>query len=85
VYKVIILPKAVQDLSRLDKPTAQRITDKITWLSENIESIIPAPLKGSFSGFYKLKAGDWRIIYEVQPAEKIITVHKVGHRREIYK
>lgn len=85
MHKVIILPKALQDLSRLDKPAAQRIADKITWLSENVESITPTPLKGSFSGLYKLRAGDWRIIYDIEPAQKTITVHKVGHRREVYK
>jgi mRNA interferase RelE/StbE len=85
VHKVIILPKALQDLSRLDKPAAQRVVDKITWLSENIESITPMTLKGGLSRFYKLRAGDWRIIYDINPSEKIITIHKIGHRREIYK
>lgn len=85
MYRVIILPKAFEDLSRIDKPIAQRITDKLTWLSENIETIAPLPLKGSLYGFYKLKIGDWRVIYEVNHNERVITVHKVGHRREIYR
>lgn len=85
MHKVTILPKALQDLSRLDKPEAQRVIDKITWLSENIERIIPVPLKGSLSGFFRFRVGDWRIIYDINPPEKIITVHKIGHRREIYK
>lgn len=85
MYKIIILPKAFEGISRLDKAVAQRVTDKLTWLSENIEITTQLLLKGSFSGFCKLKAGDWRVIYEVDYEEKVVTVHKVGHRREIYK
>ena len=85
MYKVIILPTAFEDLSRIDKPIAKRITDKITWLSENLDNIAPLPLKGNLSGFYKLKIGDWRVLYEIDYDERVITVHKVGHRKEIYK
>jgi mRNA interferase RelE/StbE len=85
MYQVIILPKAIEDLSRLDKTIAHRITNKLTWLSENIESITPSPLSGKYSELYKLKVGDWRVIYDIDYNKKIITVHKIGHRREIYK
>ncbi len=84
-YQIYILPKAIEDLSKIDKAIAQRVTDKLAWLSDNIEIIPLLPLGGSFSGFYKLKVGDWRVIYEVNHNEKLITVHKVGHRREIYR
>lgn len=85
MYQLIVLPKAIEDLSKIDKAVAQRITDKLTRLSENIEIVTLLPLTGSLSGFCKLKVGDWRVIYEVNHNDKIITVHKVGHRREIYK
>lgn len=85
MYQVIILPKAFDDLSALDKTVALRITDKLTWLSENFESISPLPLSANYAGFYKLRIGDWRVIYDVDYNKQIITVHKVGHRREIYK
>jgi mRNA interferase RelE/StbE len=41
--------------------------------------------RGSLSGLYKLRAGDWRIIYEAEHADKVIFVHRIGHRREIYR
>lgn len=71
MYKVIILPKAFENISKLDKAVAQRVADKLTWLSENIEITTQLPLKGSFSGFCKLKAGDWRVIYEVNYEERV--------------
>ena len=54
-------------------------------LSENIELISPLPLSGNLSGLYKLKVGDYRAIYELDHNKMIITVHKIGHRRDIYK
>ena len=70
MYKVIVLPKALTDLGTLEKPVSQRIVDKLTWLSEHIESIQQLPLKGSLSGLYKLRLGDWRVIYDVDHRKK---------------
>jgi len=84
-YSVIILPKAYDALSKIDKPIAKRITDKLAWFSENVKSINTIPLTGNFSGLYKLKVGAYRVVYEIDYERKIITVHKIGHRRDIYK
>jgi mRNA interferase RelE/StbE len=85
VHEIVILPQAMEDLYRLDKGTARRIFSRLDWLAENIEDVTPLPLRGSLSGLYKLRAGDWRIIYEIEHAGKVISVHRIGHRREIYR
>jgi mRNA interferase RelE/StbE len=72
-------------LASLDKEIGQRVLDKLKWFIQNIDNIPLLPLKGKFSGLYKLRVGDWRIIYDINHEEKVVTVHKVGHRREIYK
>ena len=84
-YSVIILPKAIDELSKIEKKIAKRITDKLAWFSENVKSINTIPLTGNFSGLYKLKVGAYRVVYEIDYERKIITVHKIGHRRDIYK
>ncbi len=84
-YKVEFTLQAEEDLSRLDKTIAQNIAYKIDWLSQNIENIIPAPLKGKFKGKYKLRVGDWRVIYSFENSTQIITVYAVRHRSEVYK
>jgi len=84
-YSVEFTPQAEEDLSRLDKTIAQYIANKIDWLSQNIESILPAPLKGKFKGKYKLRVSDWRIIYSFEHSSQIITIYAVRHRREVYK
>ena len=85
MYQVIILPKALGILESLDKAVANRILDRLLWLSENFDNLTPLPLTGSLSGTYKLRVGDWRVIYTFDIDKHIITVHLVGHRRDIYK
>jgi len=41
------------------------------------------PLSGEFKGVYKLRVGDWRVIYTVEGDS--IVVQGIGHRREIYR
>lgn len=85
MYKLRILDQAVSDLENLDRVVARRVVTKINWLAENIELINPLQLKGNLSDLYKLRVGDYRIIYEINKEEEIIIIHFIGHRREIYK
>ncbi|MEA3441657.1 MAG: type II toxin-antitoxin system RelE/ParE family toxin [Chloroflexota bacterium] len=85
MYQINFLDAATKDLSRLDKPNAQRILKRIRWLVENISSIKHQQLSGDFAGLYKLRVGNYRVIYEILYVEHIMIIHLIGHRREIYK
>lgn len=85
MYKLDFSLKGRATLASLDKEIAQRVLVKLRWLVQNIDNISPLPLTGKLAGLYKLKIGDWRVIYEIKHDEKVVTVHKVGHRREVYK
>lgn len=78
-------PQAITDLERLDRVIAQRILDKIKWLTQNLDSITPQALSGDMKGFFKLRVGDYRVIYSINLSAAIITIHLIGHRREIYR
>ncbi len=80
-----ILKGASRELERLDPAVARRIVDRIRWLAGNIENIKPEPLKGDLAGFFKLREGDYRIIYEILRKEHLVVIHSVGHRSTIYK
>ena len=73
---------AIKDLANLDKPVAQRILKKINWLSENIERVTPEPLTGQLKGTYKLRIGDWRVVYTIEG--QTLVIQFIGHRRDIY-
>ena len=85
MYNIRILEEASRELARLDKPVGRRIVGRINWLSEKLNDIRPEPLRGNLIGLYKLRVGDYRVIYEIIHDEKTIVIHAIGHRREIYR
>jgi len=85
VFAPRILKSASRQLKKLDPPVAKRIVDQINWLARHFEEIKPEPLKGNLTGFFKHRDGDYRIIYEPLLKEKMIVVHEIGHRSDIYK
>jgi len=85
MYSIDFSPQALDGISKLDKVISDRVLKKIEWLAAHFDAIIPQPLKGRFHGIYKLAVGDWRVLYTFNTADRIITIHLVGHRSEIYK
>lgn len=85
MYQVEFTPTAASDLARLDKSSAQRILSRIRWLADNFSVLSPEPLTGQWEKVYKLRVGDYRVLYTFSTSESIITVHFVRHRREVYK
>ena len=84
MYQVEFHPRAVKDFEDLDELVADRVLRKLRWLAENFDSIRPEPLAGVFSGLFKLRVGDYRVIYQADQEKKLLTVRLVGNRREIY-
>ena len=84
-YQIRLLPGAVRDLRRLDKATTRRVTRRLEWLALHVEEVPLQPLTGELKGFYKLRVGDYRVVYEVLWDEQVVLVHAIGHRREIYR
>ncbi len=85
MYRTRILEAAARDLARLDAAIARRIIARIRWLAENIENIRPEALTGDLAGLYKLRVGDYRVVYEILRDQHLIVIHFVGHRREVYR
>ncbi|MGQ0694530.1 MAG: type II toxin-antitoxin system RelE family toxin [Nitrospiraceae bacterium] len=85
MYRVRLLDTASKDLAKLDKPVARRIVERVHWLTENLEDANLEALTGEFEGLFKLRVGDYRVVYELLHGEELIIIHAVGHRREIYR
>ncbi len=85
MYRVQILDAAIHELSQLDKVIGRRVVDRINWLAAHLDEIKLEPLTRQFKGLYKLRVGDYRVVYEVLYEEQTIVIHAVGHRREIYR
>lgn len=83
LYK--ITKEAENDIDNLDRQIRDRVLEKLKWMAHNFENIIPFPLGGEWRGFFKLRVGDWRIIYEIDLIEKTVIIHHVNHRNKVYK
>lgn len=85
MYEIRILDNALKDLKKLDKAVSKRIINRIKWLGENFEEIQHESLTGELSFLFKFRAGDYRILYEINNEKKILIIHLIGHRKEIYE
>ncbi|RKY17143.1 MAG: type II toxin-antitoxin system mRNA interferase toxin, RelE/StbE family [Planctomycetota bacterium] len=84
-YEVEFLPEAVDDIERIGKGTARRILEKIGWLAENFEGIVSERLLGEFKKAFKLRVGNWRVIYAVNRKRRVLRICMIGHRSKIYR
>ena len=85
MYNVVFTPNAEADFGRLGAKDAERVLKKLRWLAENFDAISPEALTGRWQGVFKLRVGDYRVLYTYDRAKPEIVVHFVRHRREVYK
>jgi mRNA interferase RelE/StbE len=67
---------------RLDRAVAKRVLDGIEQELAS-DDLVPIPLHGPYSGLYKLRVGDYRVIYALS-ADAVLVLH-IAHRRDIYR
>lgn len=83
-YSTELKAESIKQLEKITPTIQSRIVKKLRWLEANIENINSQSLTANLSDFYKLRIGDYRVIYTINVDKKIITVYQIGHRREIY-
>ena len=80
----VILPKSVQkELDRLPDDIAARIMARLRALESNSRPTDVKKLKGRPA--WRVRVGDYRIIYEIHDRELLVIVVTIGHRREVYR
>lgn len=83
-YSISYIPSAAEAVRKLDRPTARRLLNAIGKLAEEPRPAGCIQLKGG-DGEFRIRVGDFRIIYDVYDDELIVLVLRVGHRREVYR
>jgi len=74
----------LKSMKRLPKKELLRIKKKIDDLAENLPDPATTKMKGN-NTFHKIRAGNYRIVYEIHEDRLVILVVKVGHRKDVYK
>ena len=82
-YRLFIKPSAAREIEAIPKKERLRIIRRIQDLSDNPRP--PGCEKLSGQDKYRVRQGQYRIIYSVSDDELIVCVVKVGHRRDVYR
>ena len=82
-FHVEFTPAARRDLAKLPRDALRRVDALILALAEN--PYPPGAKKLQGSDYFRVRAGDYRIIYTVEHRRLVILVIRVGHRRDIYR
>ncbi|HII06448.1 MAG TPA: type II toxin-antitoxin system RelE/ParE family toxin [Methanotrichaceae archaeon] len=82
-YSILILPRAAKELAKLSGGHYERARDGIRSLSNNPRPSGCLKLRGREG--WRIRIGDYRVIYEIDEAQQTVTVLHVGHRQNVYR
>ncbi|KQS25329.1 type II toxin-antitoxin system RelE/ParE family toxin [Dyadobacter sp. Leaf189] len=84
MYEIIIKKSALKELRNIPKTLRLQIITKIDELASDLRPQGVKKLESSKND-YRIRVGDFRIVYQIYDDRLIIDVIKVAHRREVYK
>jgi mRNA interferase RelE/StbE len=82
-YVVHVIPSVEKEMDRFTDLIHERISAKILTLENNPRPRGYKKLSGREE--YRIRAGDYRILYVVNDKTRIVTILSVGHRRDVYR
>jgi mRNA interferase RelE/StbE len=82
-YKVIFTKSVKKDFRKIPKLEVSKILNEIAYLAKNPRSSKTKKLKGE--KLYRLRVGNYRVIYDIQDNLMLIFVVKLGHRSDMYR
>ncbi len=84
MYRVRTSPDVDKQLAKLDGSSRERIAQKIDALAENPRPPGCKKLKGD-DNLWRVRAGDYRIVFSIHDDLLLVLVIRVAHRREVYR
>ena len=83
-YLVLISSAAKKAMGKLPNDVRTRVDEAILALADNPRPHGCVKLAGTSNG-WRVRVGDWRILYTIEDKRLIVLVVEVGHRREVYR
>ncbi len=83
-YRIEVKPSAADALARIPQPHRRRIARKIDRLAENPRPRDARALEGRLS-LYRIRVGDYRVVYQIQDAALLVLVVRIGERGDVYR
>lgn len=84
-YQVLIAPRVKKDLKKIDQAQLKRIDAAILKLEKS--PFLPGVkrLIAKDTAQYRIRIGDYRVLYDVDETNKIVIILRIGHRKDIYR
>ena len=85
MYTLELKPRARKDLQRLDASVRAQVVRRLQWLCRHCDETKHKALKGKHRGKFRLKVAEvYRVLYNFDTGTRVLTVHRIGHRRNVY-
>jgi mRNA-degrading endonuclease RelE of RelBE toxin-antitoxin system len=85
VFEVEITPEGLRHLNRLPGKVRDAAIQAILGPIAEHPRRVGKPLVGELAGLYSARRGDYRVVYEIDDDRKVVTFHRVQHRRVAYR
>lgn len=85
MYEVDITPEGLRHLARLPVKVRDAAVSLILGAMAESPRRVGKPLVGELTGLWSARRGDYRIVYEIDDEARTILVHRVQHRRYVYR
>ena len=83
-YQIVLAPSSARQLRKFDPDIRRRIQAVLELLAENPRPPAATQLVGG-AGEWRVRTGDYRVVYEIDDGRLRILVLRMGHRREVYE
>jgi mRNA interferase RelE/StbE len=84
-YDIQITPAAQKELDRLSRPMRNRIDAAIVRLADNPRPQGVRKLQGTEEDTYRIRVGNYRVVYRIYDMELIVLIVRIGDRKDIYR
>ena len=84
-YHVSIRKQALKELQDLPTKESSKIVAAIDDLREDPRPAGCKKLKGEHEYFWRIRVGNYRVLYKIEDTIKVIEVGKIGHRKDVYE
>ena len=83
-YRIIVTSTATKERRRLEAKSRRRVDDTLISLRETPWPRGARKIAGSRND-WRIRVGDYRVLYEVDTEQEVITIWRIAHRREAYR
>ncbi|MFA4926987.1 MAG: type II toxin-antitoxin system RelE/ParE family toxin [Patulibacter sp.] len=82
--EIVLVPAAARQLRKLDPQVRRRVQAVLSLLADDPRPPAATPLVGE-AGEWRVRTGDYRVVYEIHDGRLVILVLRSGHRSDVYR